>query len=79
MLASLPHSPLWLFAWGRDTSAALALVLACQIADLAFADCVPSPIAAKISNVTLSNNHTARGMAISVGLPSQDLAFLPQT
>ncbi|KIN05183.1 hypothetical protein OIDMADRAFT_101942 [Oidiodendron maius Zn] len=45
---------------------------------LAFADCVPYPIAAKIGNVTLSNGQTARGISYSVGTPEQDFAFLPQ-
>lgn len=42
------------------------------------ADCGPYPINIKIGNVTLSNKSNARGLAVSVGSPQQDFAFLPQ-
>ncbi|KAJ9217645.1 hypothetical protein DTO166G4_827 [Paecilomyces variotii] len=44
---------------------------------LARADCAPFPIAAKIGNVTLDNT-TARGVSLSLGVPEQEFAFLPQ-
>jgi hypothetical protein len=56
----------------------LKVFLACQACTLVFADCVPSPIAAKIGNVSLSNSQVARGIAYSVGSPAQNFTFLPQ-
>jgi hypothetical protein len=56
------------------------LGIACQTClwALADADCGPYPISIKIGNVTLSNQANARGLAVSVGSPQQDFAFLPQ-
>jgi hypothetical protein len=56
-------------------------VIACQtllFARSASADCGPYPINVKIGNVTLSNQQDARGLAVTVGSPEQNFAFLPQ-
>lgn len=42
--------------------------------------CTPTPISAAITNVTVANSPNkavVRGVAISVGSPAQDLAFMP--
>lgn len=49
-----------------------------QIAlSLAADSCAPKPIPVGIEDVTLSNNKTARGVALSVGSPKQNFAFSP--
>ncbi len=48
-----------------------------HMAALASAACSPAPIVMRIGNVSLSNNMTARGVAMSVGEPPQSLALLP--
>ncbi|CAK7236425.1 hypothetical protein SBRCBS47491_009632 [Sporothrix bragantina] len=40
--------------------------------------CAEPPVAITIGNVSLSNNHVARGLEISIGSPPQSFAFLPQ-
>lgn len=57
---------------------AVSLLIVCRALGVMSADCVPYPIAAPITNVSLSNGHVARGVALSVGTPAQDFAFLPQ-
>ncbi|EEY20148.1 conserved hypothetical protein [Verticillium alfalfae VaMs.102] len=46
--------------------------------DVVSTQCLPYPVAAKIGNVTLSNAQEARGVAVSIGTPEQEFAFLPQ-
>lgn len=46
----------------------------------ASSSCVPSPISAAIRNVTVANqgsNGIARGLALSIGTPAKEFAFLP--
>ncbi|RAO64782.1 uncharacterized protein BHQ10_000794 [Talaromyces amestolkiae] len=40
-------------------------------------NCTPHPISVKLGNVSLDNT-TARGVSLSIGVPSQPFAFLPQ-
>src|SRR4051812_10593992 len=48
------------------------------MASPASADCAPYPIAARLGNVTLSNRQTTRGIALAIGTPEQNFAFMPQ-
>ncbi|KAK3360426.1 aspartic peptidase domain-containing protein [Lasiosphaeria hispida] len=45
---------------------------------VASGSCAPYPVGVRIGNVTLSNDSNARGVAMSVGTPEQDMAFVPQ-
>ncbi|KAK8096280.1 Peptidase aspartic [Apiospora kogelbergensis] len=56
--------------------AILSLVLSSFVA-LVLSDCLPLPIVLEVGNVTLSNGKTTRGVGLSLGQPSQTLAFLP--
>jgi len=69
---------MWFPDLRRLKNRALALLLACQTWTLASAECAPYPLSTKIRNVTLSNGQVSRGIALSVGTPEQDFAFLPQ-
>ncbi|KAG8161317.1 hypothetical protein KVR01_009581 [Diaporthe batatas] len=55
----------------------LALLVLQITASLAADDCAPKPISVDVKDVTLSNNKTARGVALSVGSPKQNFAFMP--
>ncbi|KEZ39510.1 putative Aspartic-type endopeptidase [Scedosporium apiospermum] len=57
---------------------AIVLLLACQTWTVASAACAPKPLSTKIRNVTLSNRLQSRGIALAVGTPEQEFAFLPQ-
>ncbi|KAF4466344.1 aspartic-type endopeptidase [Fusarium albosuccineum] len=41
-------------------------------------NCIPSPLALPMENVTLHSGYVRRGVAISVGEPAQKLAFIPR-
>lgn len=41
-------------------------------------DCVSGPMSLPLINVTLSNGKTRRGVALKVGNPPQEFAFLPK-
>ncbi|KAJ3534674.1 hypothetical protein NM208_g7443 [Fusarium decemcellulare] len=41
-------------------------------------NCIPSPLALPIENVTLHSGYVRRGVAISVGEPAQKLSFIPR-
>ncbi|RYP50188.1 hypothetical protein DL768_004244 [Monosporascus sp. mg162] len=64
--------------WGACRQAIAGLSIYRAISNPVSAQCVPYPIAATIGNVSLSNGQLARGVALSVGEPPQDFAFLPQ-
>ncbi|CAK7227211.1 hypothetical protein SCUCBS95973_006466 [Sporothrix curviconia] len=57
-------------------TAAVALWMVTVLADNA--TCAPPLVAITIGNVTLSNNHVARGLEISIGSPVQPFVFMPQ-
>jgi hypothetical protein len=39
---------------------------------------VPVPLPIVLGNVTLPNNHSARGLQLTVGTPPQAMAFAPE-
>ncbi|KAK4230315.1 aspartic peptidase domain-containing protein [Podospora fimiseda] len=41
------------------------------------AECIPSPIAVRIGNVTLPNNSVSRRMKLALGTPAKPVAFMP--
>ncbi|KAK3363686.1 hypothetical protein B0T25DRAFT_492668 [Lasiosphaeria hispida] len=45
---------------------------------VASGSCAPYPVSVRIGNDTLRNDGNARGVAMSVGTPEQDMAFVPQ-
>jgi hypothetical protein len=63
---------------GSRGPAVLLLAMASMSITTAESDCSPLPIVSPIREVTLSNGRTARGMALSIGTPEQELAFLPR-
>jgi len=60
------------------SSILLLLPLLPLLVAITSADCAPYPISAPIKDVVLSNNQKVRGVAMAVGTPPQNFAFLPQ-
>ncbi|KAJ4415386.1 hypothetical protein N0V82_007381 [Gnomoniopsis sp. IMI 355080] len=59
---------------------AWAVVVRAQSTSSTASACVPSPKSVEIRNVSIANspdNAVARGIAISIGTPAQDFAFMP--
>lgn len=60
-----------------DLSFSLLFLISTFVA-VCWADCAPYPISVPIRDVHLSNGQIMRGVAMSVGTPAQNFAFLPQ-
>lgn len=55
------------------------IVILSTLAEIACAECInESVVALPVTDVSLSNEHTVRGVPISVGTPPSNISFLPE-
>ncbi|EQK97813.1 Peptidase aspartic [Ophiocordyceps sinensis CO18] len=58
--------------------APIVLLLLHLVTSIMARNCVPGPVSLPIVNVTLATGKTRRGIAVNVGQPGQQFAFLPR-